>query len=689
MIHLPSTRPTLSALPRSGRGGTAENGGSLPERIGATRAWLGRLALGFGLLAAVWTTPVQAQNWIPVTGGNWSDTGNWDTGIPNSSTADASIKYDLTAEVMITFTENITLNALRYEDTGSGTDQRLIIRPGTGYTLTFAGSDPIVDSGSTTGGLRIDSVIDLGSAGVTKIGNGMVRFNNAITGSGTLKISTGTLEIGGDSSGFTGDIVIDGGVLQGRGFSGTGTNLLGDTAHDTTINNNGQFMFRDTANKISSEKWILNGINTTGSITMFASSNVTIDGTVTLNHDSSFSVRDYTVGTVGTKREFFINSVIADGVGSNRAYFLGNFSGASAQGTEGRLSEIILGANSTYGGNTYITTNIASDANGPFSGNLRLGIDNALPTATTVVLGGSHAVDTGILGHAGGNGKLIMNGHNQELTGLLTNGTGAENRVVGNSATLSTLTLTIAASTTNTYRGVLGGISTDDNNLKLIKAGDGTLELTATNTYTGDTTVSDGTLRASNTSGSATGTGEVTVLSGATLDGTGTIGGATTVDAGATLTGGTNGTTGTLKFSNGLDASGSTWLVDLVETTSGDSDLIAVTGNLNISGAIFTPGTFSGSHTSGNSYNIASYSGTLTGTFLLGATPWLDGEQKTLGSGLYEINYNNGGFITLTAVPEPTTLLPLAALLLALKRRRSRSKELDYRSIMTLLMRRR
>jgi hypothetical protein len=101
-----------------------------------------------------------------------------------------------------------------------------------------------------------------------------------------------------------------------------------------------------------------------------------------------------------------------------------------------------------------------------------------------------------------------------------------------------------------------------------------------------------------------------------------------------------------------------------------------VTGNLNISGAIFTPGTFSGSHTSGNSYNIASYSGTLTGTFLLGATPWLDGEQKTLGSGLYEINYNNGGFITLTAVPEPTTLLPLAALLLALKRRRSRLKEL-------------
>ena len=62
----------------------------------------------------------------------------------------------------------------------------------------------------------------------------------------------------------------------------------------------------------------------------------------------------------------------------------------------------------------------------------------------------------------------------------------------------------------------------------LTKAGTGKLTLTKSNTYTGDTTITDGTLQVTNTSGSATGTGSVQVNAG-TLGGTGIISGAVTV----------------------------------------------------------------------------------------------------------------------------------------------------------------
>lgn len=56
------------------------------------------------------------------------------------------------------------------------------------------------------------------------------------------------------------------------------------------------------------------------------------------------------------------------------------------------------------------------------------------------------------------------------------------------------------------------------------KTGAGALVLTAENTHTGAMTVSEGTLRVNNTTGSATGSGNVTIAAGARLEGAGTIG---------------------------------------------------------------------------------------------------------------------------------------------------------------------
>src|SRR6185436_419940 len=74
--------------------------------------------------------------------------------------------------------------------------------------------------------------------------------------------------------------------------------------------------------------------------------------------------------------------------------------------------------------------------------------------------------------------------------------------------------------------GVLRGTSS------LSKTNSGTLLLSANNEYSGGTNVMEGRLLVSNTTGSGTGTGAVTVSSGATLGGTGKIGGAITVNSG-------------------------------------------------------------------------------------------------------------------------------------------------------------
>jgi len=84
---------------------------------------------------------------------------------------------------------------------------------------------------------------------------------------------------------------------------------------------------------------------------------------------------------------------------------------------------------------------------------------------------------------------------------------------------------------------------------KLVKSGDGTLSLTAVNTYTGTTTASAGALLV-NSPGSTHASSAVTVLNGGTLGGTGTINGTVTVNAGGVLQPTLSGTAGTLTLAN-------------------------------------------------------------------------------------------------------------------------------------------
>ncbi|QQE12599.1 autotransporter-associated beta strand repeat-containing protein [Planctomycetota bacterium] len=111
----------------------------------------------------------------------------------------------------------------------------------------------------------------------------------------------------------------------------------------------------------------------------------------------------------------------------------------------------------------------------------------------------------------------------------------------------------------------------------LTKTGSGTFTLTGNNTYTGNTFVTDGTLLASNTTGSATGSGEVAVFDGGTLGGNGMIASKVFINDGGTLAPGES--AGHLTVNDVVFGMGSTFEVELggLEAST-EYDVLSVLG---------------------------------------------------------------------------------------------------------------
>lgn len=142
-------------------------------------------------------------------------------------------------------------------------------------------------------------------------------------------------------------------------------------------------------------------------------------------------------------------------------------------------------------------------------GTLRLGITNAAPQTTVMTIGIT--------------GSLRLNGFNQTVAGLI----GVAGASVYNSSA-TTATLTVNNSADCAYAGLLGisGGTTIQNNFGLTKSGAGTLTLSGSNSYTGNTFVSAGTLVL--TAPALANSSTLTIASGAVLnlptDGTDIVG---------------------------------------------------------------------------------------------------------------------------------------------------------------------
>jgi autotransporter-associated beta strand protein len=168
----------------------------------------------------------------------------------------------------------------------------------------------------------------------------------------------------------------------------------------------------------------------------------------------------------------------------------------SSSVNQNALSTVYLGAKSTYAGNTLLDT-AGTTATQII---VKLGIHNALPPDTILIIDGQTGTGTGRFA------ELNLNGFNQQLAGLSNTTRNLRVQRVVNSNVSAPATLTIHNNSNHTFSGSLGGNAngsvsasampgtTNGNNFGLSKSGTGTFTLAGANTYTGGTTISAGTL---------------------------------------------------------------------------------------------------------------------------------------------------------------------------------------------------
>lgn len=269
--------------------------------------------------------------------------------------------------------------------------------------------------------------------------------------------------------------------------------------------------------------------------------------------------------------------------------------------------------------------------------------------------------------------------------------------VSGNTNTINTLTGngtiegglgvfgpdTLAVNSGN-FTGTIRDID-EGSNLGLLKQGSGELVLTGNNTYTGNTTVTEGRLVVNNTTGSATGNGTVNVQENGVLAGTGAVSGSVVVS-------------GTIAPGNSigiLTTGGQTWNEDgnyiweINNATGGGGtgwDLLDIGGTLLVSGTIENPfiitvdSPFLANVVPGTTYHwtIATTTGVTgfdAGKFSIDTSqfdfdPNTDDMTITMVGNDLVLNY--------TAIPEPGTwaLLGLGVMALVVRRKvRSRKNQ--------------
>ena len=244
----------------------------------------------------------------------------------------------------------------------------------------------------------------------------------------------------------------------------------------------------------------------------------------------------------------------------------------------------------------------------------------------------------------------------------------------GNVVMVNSSKFTYDSSADQVISGVISGINTSN---QVRHDGTGDLTLTGTNTYIGATTIAGGgTLYINGDNSGAT--GAVDVKFGSTLGGTGTVGGATTIDSTSFLSPGDGGI-GTLTFSSIVDVSSAganSMLFDLA--SPGFSDLVSMSsseldigsGSFDLDAFTFTDLSGPGSRIGVGTYTLFDADSLALGNSL-GSTVFTESLLGYATATLFE----SGGdiFLSVTAVPEPssTALLGLGGLALMLRRKRS------------------
>lgn len=555
-----------------------------------------------------------------VSGGLWSDPGNWEGGVVADGAGAAAYfdVIDITADNTVHLDSPRTLRLLVFMDIATNTPANWILdnNGSPANILTLAGTAPTLSVASMgTDGLNRGVTIGAQIAGT----NGFSK-----TGSGLLSLTASNL--------YSGPTTVGAGVLS---ISDGGA--LGDTNSGTTVSSAGGGQLRLNGGITVAEPLSISGSGAfpgaterrgalrshtgsniyTGPITVFGASETWISG-------GALTIKGGITGTNATLRFDQGAPIVVDNpinLGSGGSLLVN--------------SSLRLGVT----GNTFGT--VRAD----WGGTIITEVANALPTSVTLSLG----TTSNPFNASSHNGALNLFGNDQTVGRLMDGGTTYVGEVIYNSSA-ATATLTVNQAVNSTYLGRMTG------NVALTKGGVGVLTLGGSNTYTGTTTIDNGTLIVN---GRHLGGGQYVLDEGGTLGGTGLISGALAGLAGGIVAPGNAGAIGQLTLNGSAELAG-VLNIHLSSSGLGSADLLSVTGTLDISSATVDFDLLAGA-LDDDAYVFATY-GQLVGTFdsILDQAPG------------YLIDYAYGGNQIALVIPEPSALVlfTVGAVAVILRRRR-------------------
>ncbi|MEI6239687.1 MAG: autotransporter-associated beta strand repeat-containing protein [Planctomycetia bacterium] len=420
--------------------------------------------------------------------------------------------------------------------------------------------------------------------------NASTTFAGSLTGSGSLeKVGAGTLILSASNT-HAGTTTVTGGTLQVGGGGTTGS-LAGNVA------NNAALVFSR-----SDASTYAGGISGSGSVTKSGAGLLTFSGSNSYAGDTTLA--GGSLGLAGA------NALPASG----NVVFTGGslqYSGTYTTDLSGRIvNSTGAVAIDTNGQSISFASSLAATNLGGLtklgSGTLSLSVANALTGPVTV---GGGVLAVGNAGALPASGNVTFTGGTLQYSGSYAADLSA--RVVGSTAAISIDTngqnSTWTSSLANTN---IGGLT---------KSGNGTLTLSASNAYSGATTVNAGILLVNNAAALGSGSSVSVSTNGAAL----TIGSGVTAGAGSTVTVSSNGANSDGGL-NVLSGTG-TWAGNVILNgrLGYNNGNLVITGS--VGGSSFTISGFGGD----TNTNVAGYAVTLAGpTGYSGATSILRGWLK-------------------------------------------------------------
>jgi len=562
------------------------------------------------------------------------------------------------------------------------------------FSSTGASTPVITDSSATAASLTFTipsnttyaGVISNGSGTValTKMGTAMLVLSNANTYSGGTTVHAGTIQIQNATALGTGPAAVavnstldlDGQAITnaitvtGVGATGEGGALINSSTSNTAFVNADMLVSPSftvggpgniTLQRVQSSATFTLTDNSTGTLTLGDSNTTNHDnlldlvansGTVLLNMPANFIAVDRGMTIAGATVQFTgastdeittggtitINSGTLDMNGHSDTVALLAGAGGTITNTASSTQSTLTIGSTTTASSSYAGT--ITDGAGQLAivstgtGTMTFTGSNNYSGGTSITAGDLQMGSAGALGSSSGNltvsnATLDLDGHN--LTVGTLSGVGASGAITSTSNTGASLTLTANSSAASSYAGgINNGSGGDPDVLLLVKNGSGTLTLSGAGSYTGGTTINDGTIIQG--IAGALGTGTITLGDGVSANSASLIN-----TAGATLTN-TNpiviagGGTGTYTIENtkgsDYDFSGNVALNNAATFETTSNGAIFVSGQITGSSLITISG--GGATTKFVDFNNTGNASSFTGNLLIVDS----GNFKTVTGGL-------------------------------------------------------